>query len=83
MRKKWEWDHIASVGYNIVGKLETTLSNFGILTESEFADIDQTEKFDLNYTSYQWSDDEQRNLRQSEYTTIPTKRYSMFTGGQD
>lgn len=46
-KHKWEWDIMATTGYNIVAKFEETLINFGLL--ADYSDIIDTEKFDEKY----------------------------------
>lgn len=75
-RRKWEWDNHGSTGYNLFAKFETTLINFGIATG--YTDITDTEKFDLDYTCYQWSDNERENLKYDLRATGTSTEYLKY-----
>ena len=46
-RTRWEIDNLASNGYNILAKFESTLINFGIMLD--YSNITDTEEFDKKH----------------------------------
>lgn len=72
-KHKWEWDIMATTGYNIVAKFEETLINFGLL--ADYSDITDTEKFDKKYGLFpdigRARDEYSRFSDQFKYTNKP------------